>query len=309
MTLDQIFPNSNKKQYGENFEVLEIGIPKRTTSKFKLLCTICNCIVEMKPVKVFGGQKACKCSTMYYKNSERRLERLLEKLSTKNITPIHIPENLKWYHYIDLECNSCSYKWSTQENSLVNYDAGCPDCAGVRKLTEEEVKNRISSLVGPTKIENYKIMNPHWTTGEIQAQCSCGHIRTATPRSLYHDPNSCTGCAVSGFKSLDPATLYLLELKNNNGSVVGYKYGIAGNMEQRHQKISRHFDGVISVWCSWDYPVGYLAQKHENVFKKAFKNLLSKEQLKDGWTETFDAQYLNCFLTLQKAQYEGEVYY
>lgn len=306
MTLDEVFPNSNKKHYGETFEVLEVGSPKRTTSKFKLLCTVCNCIVEMKPVKVFGGQKACKCSTMYYKNSERRLERLLDKLAGKNITPLHIPENLKWHHYVSLECNSCNYRWSTQENSLVNYDAGCPDCAGVRKLTEDEVKSRLYSLVGNSKIASYRIIDYQWSSGEIEVQCTCGYTRITTPRSAYYDSESCMGCAVTGFKNLDPATLYLLELKSNVGVVVGYKYGIAGNMEQRHQKISRHFKGSISVWCSWDYPVGYLAQKHENTFKKAFPNLMSKEELKDGWTETFSPELLSCFLTLQQLQYEKE---
>lgn len=306
MTLDEVFPNSNKKHYGETFEVLEVGSPKRTTSNFKLLCTVCSCIVEMKPVKVFGGQKACKCSTMYYKNSERRLERLLEKLSARSITPVHVPENLKWHHYIDLECNSCNYRWAAQENSVVNYSTGCPDCAGVRRLNEEEVEDRISSLVGKSKVESYKFIDYHWSAGKLEVQCTCGYSRIATPSSVYQDPNACMGCAVTGFKSLEPATLYLLELKNSGGEVVGYKYGIAGNMEQRHQKISRHFDGRISVWCSWAYPVGYLAQKHENVFKRAFSNLLSKEELKDGWTETFSSEYLNCFLTLQQLQYEQE---
>lgn len=307
MTLDEVFPNSNKKHLGETFEVLELGFPKRTTSKFKLLCTVCDCIVEMKPVKVFGGQKACKCSTMYYRNSERRLERLLEKLSNKDITPLNIPENLKWHHYIDLQCNTCNYTWSTQENSVVNYNAGCPDCAGVRKLTEEEVKSRLSSLIGNSKIKSYRLLDYQWTSGDVEITCGCGHIRTTTPRSAYQDADSCTGCAVNGFKSLEPATLYLLELRSNSGIVLGYKYGIAGNMEQRHQKISRHFDGNISVWYSWDYPVGYLAQKHENTFKKAFSNLMSKEELKDGWTETFSAEYLTCFLTLQKSQYEQDM--
>lgn len=306
MTLTELFPHSNNNHFGNTFEVLEIPVPRRTSTKFKLLCTVCDCEVEMRPVKVFAGQRACKCSTMYYRNSERRLERLLEKLSIKDITPLYIPEDLKWCHYIDLQCNSCSYKWSVQENNIVNYNAGCPDCAGVRKLTKEEVENRISSLIGNSKIKSYNFIDHHWSAGKIEVQCTCGYTRITTPRLAYYDSEACVGCAVSGFKPLETATLYLLELKSNDGVVIGYKYGIAGNIEQRHQKISRHFDGVISVWCSWDYPVGYLAQKHEGTFKKAFTNLMSKEELKDGWTETFSSELLSCFLTLQQLQYEQE---
>lgn len=306
MTLDELFPNSKNNHFGSTFKVLEIPTPKRTSTKFKLLCTVCDCEVVMAPQKVFAGQRACKCSTMYYRDSSRRLERLLDKLYSKEITPLHIPENLKWYHYIDVECRSCSYRWSVQENNIVNYNAGCPNCAGVRKLTNEEVESKISSLIGKSKIKSYNFIDCHWSAGKVEVQCICGHDRITTPRSAYYDSDSCIGCAISGFKPLEPASLYLLELKNNSGGVVGYKYGIAANMEQRHQKISRHFDGNISLWCSWEYPVGYLAQKHENTFKKAFLSLLDKEELKDGWTETFSSEYLSCFLTIQQLQYEQE---
>jgi hypothetical protein len=309
ITLDEVFPKSKGKSFGESFIVLEVGVPKRTSSKFRLLCKVCSCEVEMKPVKVFMGQKACKCSTQYYRNSSRRLERLLTKLKDKNISSIEIPENLKWYHDISVKCNVCEYQWSTKENSLVNQDAGCPNCANVRRYTQSEVEYKLLSLLGNSKIVSYKILNAHWSSGEVDVQCVCGHSRKTTPRNAYYDCNSCMGCSESGFKSLEPAILYLLELKDTGGVLIGYKYGIAGNLSQRYKKILRGFEGLVSVWYSWDYSVGCVAQRHESIIKKALPQLLSKEILPDGFTETFSKDLLSTFLAIQQSQYEREVYY
>jgi len=306
MNLEETFPKSKGRHYGNTYEVLEEGVPKRVSSTFKLLCTVCECEVFMRPVKVFAGQKACKCGTMYYKNSARRKERLLEKLDGKNIKALSIPEDLKWFHKLDLECMTCGNSWVTQENNIVNYNNGCPACAGVQKLTSDDIDKRLSSLIGISKLGSYTILDYDWRKGSVEATCICGYSRIRTPQNVYTKSNSCPSCASYGFSVSRPATLYLLELQSKSGSVLGYKYGIAADMEQRHSKIARNFDGRVSVWASWDYSSGVLAQKHEKLFKDALVSVISKEKLPDGWTETFSSEYLNCFLTLQQTQYEQE---
>lgn len=309
MTLTELFPNSNNNHFGSTFEVLEIPTPKRTTSKFKLLCTVCDCEVEMKPVKVFAGQRACKCSTMYYKNPTRRFERLVTTLKAKDISLLSesIEKDIRWHTMLDLSCNICSNKWTTQENNVVNYNTGCGRCAGVQKLTIDEIEARFKNLIGNSKISSFKLLGENWKD-PILVTCVCGFERTAQASQIYQDPSSCPKCAVSGFKPHEPATLYLLELKNNEDKVIGYKYGITGNLEERHRKIQRGFIGKVSLWSFWEYPTGSLAQTHELTFKRAFNSLFAPSEMKDGWTETFSPELFNCFLTLQKAQYLSETY-
>ncbi len=309
MTLDQLFPNSKNNQYGTTFEVLEFASPKRTTTKFKLLCKVCNCEVEMKPVKVFSGQRACKCSTMYYKNPTRRFERLLDTLKSKDISLLSegVEKDIRWYTMLNLSCNVCLNKWTTQENSIVNYNAGCGRCAGVQKLTIEEIETRFLNLIGKSKISSFKLLGENWKD-PVLIKCVCGFERTTQSSQIYQDPNACPKCAASGFKPHEPAVLYLLELKNNGGATIGYKYGITGNLEERHKKIQRGFIGKVSLWSFWEYPTGLLAQIHELTFKRAFNNLFTPSEMKDGWTETFSPELLNCFLTLQKTQYLSETY-
>lgn len=309
MTLDKLFPNSKNKQYGTTFEVLELALPKRTTTKFKLLCAVCNCEVEMKPVKVFAGQRACKCSTMYYKNPARRFERLVETLKSRNISLLSegIETDIRWHTLVDISCNVCSNKWTTQENSVVNYNAGCGRCAGVQKLTTEEIEGRFKNLIGNSKVSSFKLLSENWKD-PILITCVCGFERVAQASQIYQDPNSCPKCAVSGFKPHDPAILYLLELKSNQGEIIGYKYGITGNLEERYRKIQRGFTGKVSLWSFWEYPTGALAQTHELTFKRAFNSLFTPSEMKDGCTETFSPEFFNCFLAIQKAQYLSETY-
>lgn len=304
MTLDELFPNSKNNHHGKSFQVLELATPKRTTSNYSLLCLICNCEVQMMPGKVFAGQRACKCGKLYYKNSARRVERLLQTTSEKNISVKEIPSDLKWYTYLDFQCKTCEHNWCTQENNIVNYGTGCPSCSGTLKLSPEACEARFSNLVNSGKIQDYKFSDYSWTTGSVEVTCKAGHTRTCTPSGFHSKPDSCPSCTSTGFNPYLPSFLYLLELKDYEDQVIGYKYGIAKDCEQRHTIIARGFLGKLSSWFIWEYEDGFLAQAHEGVFKKALPTLLTKTQMKDGWTETFDKNLLSSFLTIQNEQYK-----
>ena len=306
MTLDELFPNSKNNEHGKNFKILNFASPKRTTSNYNLLCLVCECEVQMRPDKVFAGQRSCKCGKLYYRNSGRRIERLEKVTSAKNIIVKEIPNDLKWHTYLDFQCKVCDHSWTTQENNIVNYGTGCPSCSGTLKLTPEDCEVRFTSLVNSKSIQSYEFSDYNWATGRVEVVCNSGHVRSCTPSGIYSKPESCVSCSKTGFNPNLPSFLYLLELKDFNNNTIGYKYGIAKDTEQRHSVISRGFTGNLCSWITWEYEDGFTAQKHEAVFKKAFPSLLTKAQMKDGWTETFDKNLLSSFLVIQNEQYKEQ---
>ncbi|WP_201295886.1 hypothetical protein [Cyanobium sp. Copco_Reservoir_LC18] len=108
-------------------------------------------------------------------------------------------------------CTLCSYSWKTSIAVFTNNDAGCPNCAGVARVTKEEFLRRLShktaggiSLIGPYR--GY--------THRAEFCCNrdgCGYVWSISPNRLTSTkPTGCPACAEFGFDVNKPAWLYLM---------------------------------------------------------------------------------------------------
>lgn len=131
-------------------------------------------------------------------------------------------------------CTLCTYSWKTSIDVFTNNDAGCPNCAGVARVTQEVFLRRLNqqtsggiSLVGPYR--GY--------THRTQFRCNregCGHVWSISPNRLTSaKPTGCPACAEFGFDVNKPAWIYLMSKPGQQ------QFGITNDLAGRVQTHER----------------------------------------------------------------------
>lgn len=77
-----------------------------------------------------------------------------------------------------------------------------------------------------------------------------------------------------------------------DGSVIGVKYGISVNPKERFRALKRHCSFVLEFGKVWEFEDYRDCRKAENLCKMEIPQLLSQEEMTDGWTETASALYI-----------------
>lgn len=131
-------------------------------------------------------------------------------------------------------CRACGYIWKTSINVFTNNDAGCPNCAGVARVTEAEFRRRLRRQ----HRGRIKLIGPYRGYGnKTQFMCEnhrCGHTWSIQPvRLTSSKPTGCPACAESGFDINKPAWLYLM------GKPDEQQFGITNDLGGRLQKHER----------------------------------------------------------------------
>ncbi len=130
-------------------------------------------------------------------------------------------------------CTICDYSWDTQIAVFTNNDAGCPSCAGVARVTEEEFKERLLEVSkGSVQIDSDYHGYGHKTWFKC-LKTSCGHRWEIQPvRLTSASPTGCPACTPSGFNPDKPAWFYLMHKSHEQ------QIGISNNPIQR---LSTHY--------------------------------------------------------------------
>lgn len=129
----------------------------------------------------------------------------------------HKPHILMGQDYSDTKsqctftCLICAYKWKTSIGVFTNNDAGCPSCAGVARVTEQEFLRRLAkttqgqiTMVGRYRGYRYK------TSFQCQRK-ECQHTWSIQPIRLTSSaPTGCPGCTPTGFCQTKQAWMYLM---------------------------------------------------------------------------------------------------
>lgn len=146
-----------------------------------------------------------------------------------------------------IECQMCDHVWDVRLNDIVNNDTGCPSCAGLTKLTNEVVDQRLLTnnrqLVRVGSVVN--------ATSKIEWKCHHGHSWNATPDSVLNLMSGCPMCGRVGFASKSyfnrnphkrtiSGILYLVEGNHNNIRFI--KIGIT------EKNVVRRFAGDIKKY-------------------------------------------------------------
>lgn len=303
---------------GEVFNSLRVirEVEKLKTGKeFKRAVEVeCVCghifVVRYNAIKM-GSTTSCGCLKSRYVTSANRhkhLEEVFKGTTISRSDSLDIPDG---FSKVSLKCE-CGYLWKKDFNTLATKKIYCPSCEGLLKRGprldyKEIVTNKLKdTLLSLAEEIDYKLER----TGSVFLKCAIsGCIFKRRVDVILHYDYTCPCQSSSGFKSTNPAVLYLLELKDENNVITAYKYGITNNFQQRLQQIKRKYPNTLGPFYVWEYAFGSTANDHERTIKHSLVPVHDKSSMPDGFTETFGKEMLSAFLAIQKSQYEREVYY
>lgn len=120
-------------------------VSKGKHAKFKVVCKICSNDTELFPVGYFirtkyelkSGKKPCGCSKSPRWTKEQLLINARRKAEGRFIVHGFVGKYKGSHTKIDCECLIDGYKWQPKLYTVSNFESGCPECAGIVKLSEK----------------------------------------------------------------------------------------------------------------------------------------------------------------------------
>jgi len=305
MLLSEYYCESIYKENGANYEVLVAG--KNQRDKFLVRCNICLIESTVAASSILSGRKPCLCSNKAYSTPERKMARMLDVVKTKNIKLLsgNIP-NAK--APLEVLCLVCNNKWNSSYNSLCLQDRGCHYCNGTYKKSESYLTEEIQIITSGRFCKVESVAYKEGLSRDIAIHlscCICG-LNWKTSAGSILKGSGCPLCAKTGFQESLPAVLYLLRVVSQENTIIGYKYGITLDLEQRikqHNKACKYLGITFVASYIWPYDLGYFAKKHEKNIKKNFSSYFQKYELPSGYTESISPEMFGELVDFQTEQY------
>ena len=165
----------------------------------------------------------------------------------------------------------------------------CWECSGKKRLTIDDMNNRLRdrNILMLEKGKN--------VSHKAKFKClTCNHIWNTKPDCVLNSLSGCPGCSVTGFNDSKPGKLYI-NIINIDGREI-LKIGITnGDASKRSKFHVRHTCLSFHHHCIYEYHKGSIIRELESRLKIDFnsrRKVLTKQQLPDGYTETFDISIL-----------------
>lgn len=177
-----VITNEIVDQRLENRSIKRIDDYIKAIIKIHFLCTTCGYVFLSTAQRIFGGGGCPQCAN-HVKMTNVIIDQKIEKRNIKRISDC-IDSKTKMM----FGCLMCDHTWENTYNHILS-GQGCPQCAGVVQLTNNDVDNR---LVGRNikRLEDYK-----GSKTKINFQClNCNHIWNCYPNSLFSG-HGCPNCA------------------------------------------------------------------------------------------------------------------
>jgi hypothetical protein len=282
-TLNTYFPKA--KNSAKGLKYLVTGVVEGYYEKVKVMCNDCHTETFSSPSDIFFGRLPCKCGHGYYRNPERRLERLKEKVALTNfivdydsLKPLKTALDL-----VPIKCGDCGFCWEPVLNSIICGTTGCQRCAGLERYSEEYYIDKINS------IDNLKFISKVGAKlgrqEKVVVECTeCKSQFTPLVGNLFQG-KGCSVCANYGYNPSTQGFLYILSIRQDDG-VLGYKFGITNSPEGRVKRIQRRCSYDVRPVFILTFPDGKEAASIESSVKRLFGNYFTKDEMPDGFTET-----------------------
>ncbi len=181
--------------------------------------------------------------------------------------------------------------FETNPNNFVSKGFGCPEC-GILKNVLAQTDTTESFIAKAVAVhgDKYDYSLTNYVKAVINVDIVCKIHGVFSQRPQVHTVNGCgcPSCAVGGFASNKPGTLYYLSV--NNGQA--YKIGITNRtVEERFGSDMQY----IEVIQTWHYDNGQEARDRETEILREYKysQYLGEPLLKSGNTELFTHDILN----------------
>lgn len=220
-TLDEVIEKLNECAKELNFTLLETPKDSVKSTKIKYECNSCG-YNGYKTIASILNKKGCpNCFKIIISKENRKNNRTKDTHLFKALTKEDVLKRLEecsegkytWedFDYSSLNktrlyctCNICGYQWNTNIAELIKKKSktGCPNCANIVKLTQDEAEERLKSLNKFTfEPFIYENMNTR-----ITVICNkCGKSRESKYSNLFH--RDCPHCAMNQYSKLEKEIL------------------------------------------------------------------------------------------------------
>lgn len=185
-------------------------------------CVQCSHLWRASPNNVIAKHSGCPVCANVKKGktkSKRYKQDVLSILNSK-----HLVLKSEYTRIVDkhnIECLQCGFAWNKRLNDIVNNDGGCPSCAGLLRLTNEVVDQRLKDRK-ITRIGD--VIN---ASTKIKWRCNNNHEWMSTCDSVLNLGSNCPLCNRKGrynqhyfeknpAEKQKPAMLYLANLVVGN---------------------------------------------------------------------------------------------
>ena len=240
-----------------------------TTSATCILDTMCSC-PKCAIIKV--SKQLC--------NSDAKIKQLLIDADR----PIILLDYGGNMHSLSTwKCTECDWEWPASATHVIHAGSGCTSCAGCRKQSEDEIKQRLIDDNRPITLLDYGGS----TSKESTWKChDCGRIWVTKANSVLNRGTGCASCSATGFNPGKPGYFYLKRFSDF------IKIGITQHLDKRHDQLDNQIVNetlyTIEDAMSWQFEDGSHAAIVESMVLKAFKDRQHTDLLEtsfDGRTE------------------------
>lgn len=197
---------------GDEFKV--IGKYENNQTKIRFKHKICGKEFDMKPTNfLYNGQRCPLCNSNFGKINLDIAKKEFLKKNLELLEDIYINSTTKMKY----KCLVCGCEHSATYADIIHKNHGCAGCSKNKKLTFDEIKNKIESVDGYTvlsKEEDFK--NVH---SKLKINHSCG-ISYSNSYNNFRNGQRCPVCAAkASAKGLSKVVIniieYLIESKIN----------------------------------------------------------------------------------------------
>lgn len=195
---------------------------------------------------------------------------------------------------VTVHCNEGKHDWEVDPKTLILGKSGCGVCSGKGGRTTEQFISE-AKLVHGHKYD-YSTVEYESSIVPVKITCPTHGIFQQSPKS-HIAGRGCPGCGEYGYQPSKPGYFYIQKLSNKKKTV--YKYGITGDMKRRLHEQSRDSEFEHEVLVERYFEDGNKPLLLEKFLKQYIDSgVVSTEELPSGFTETFDAKYLESVLEI-----------
>ncbi|ELW0836259.1 hypothetical protein [Escherichia phage BF17] len=263
-------------------------------TKVTILCTDeeHNDYFEITPNKFLTGKGCPICNKNEAYSTEEFVEKVKENYgdSLDLTNTVYVNQKTK----VTVYCKAGNHEWTVDPKTLLVGKTGCGTCSGKGGRSTE----RFIELVSPIHNHKYDYSLVEYTISEnyVDIVCPTHGVFSQQPKA-HMAGKGCPSCGEYGYQPSKPGYFYVQKLTNKDKTV--YKYGITGDMKRRVNEQSRHSGFEHTVLIERYFEDGNQPLLLEKFIKKYIESgVVSTEELPSGFTETFDAKYLESVLEI-----------
>lgn len=297
---EEKFINTVNEKYGTGVYLFDKMVYINAHKHVELYCVKGGHYFKITPMQIVRtNAKGC---NICQKNTAYTTETFIEKV--KNLHPTLSFEKTIYKKQregdgkVIVTCHNDPndiHDWEVSTKTLLKGKSGCGVCSGKGGRTLEQFVKEAKKVHG----DDYDYSESCYTGSEEYMEMKCNNCNEKfqqQPKS-HLSGRGCPSCGKYGYQPSKPGYFYVQKLTNRNKTV--YKYGITGDMKRRVNEQSRNSEFEHEVLVERYFEDGNQPLLLEKFIKKyIYSGVVSTEELPSGFTETFDAKYLESVLEI-----------